>query len=91
MPVRPRITPIVAQQLIEHNVLDILEVISLTAEDYAVVIQQLSDHGISGGATYDALILQAAVKADVHRIITLNVDDFQRISPALADRVISPE
>ena len=91
LPVRPRITPIVAQQLIKHDVLDILEVISLSAEDYALVIEQLSDRGISGGATYDALILQAAVKAEADRIITLNEDDFRRISPAHADRVISPQ
>jgi predicted nucleic acid-binding protein len=63
LPVRTRITPSVAQQLIKHDVLDILQVIPLSAEDYALVVEQLSERGLSGGAAYDALILQSAVKA----------------------------
>ena len=90
LPVQPRITPNVAQELIKHNVLDILDIISLSAEDYAVVIDQLSALGISGGATYDALILRAAANANADQIVTLNEDDFRRVAPALPDKVTRP-
>jgi predicted nucleic acid-binding protein len=88
LPVQPRITPAVAQELIQHDVLDILEVVPLSAEDYARVIKQLSQCGIVGGATYDALILQAAVRAGADQIVTLNDSDFLRVAPDLADRIV---
>jgi predicted nucleic acid-binding protein len=46
--------------------------------------------GIVGGATYDALILYAALKADADQVITLNERDFRRVYPDIADRIISP-
>ncbi|MBI3912577.1 MAG: PIN domain-containing protein [Chloroflexi bacterium] len=39
LPVQPRISPVLAQELILHNVLDIFEAVSLSKEDYAQVIQ----------------------------------------------------
>lgn len=90
LPVQPRITPALAQELIRRNVLDILEVVALSAEDYARVIARLSECGIVGGATYDALILQAGVKAGVDQILTLNEGDFRRVAPDLADRIVGP-
>ena len=90
LPVRPRIVPAIAYELINHDVLDILEVVSLSAEDYIAVIKRLSELGISGGATYDALILQAAAKAGADQIVTLNESDFRRVAPDLADRIIGP-
>lgn len=90
LPVQPRITPAVAHELVKHNVLDILDVIPLSAEDYEVVIDQISVLGISGGATYDALIVQAAANAGADQIVTLNEGDFRRVAPTLAVRVVSP-
>ena len=63
---------------------------SLSKEDYIAVIDHLSESGIVGGVTYDALILHAALKADADRVLTLNVGDFQRIYSDLADRIVSP-
>ena len=63
---------------------------ALPSEDYAAVIDQLSDTGIIGGATYDALILHAAAKTDADQVVTLNTRDFQRVYPDLADRIVSP-
>ena len=90
LPAQPRISPSLASQLIKHNVLDVLEVVSLSSEDYTVVIEHLSNLGISGGATYDALILYATSKASVDHIVTLNEKDFRRVFPGLADRVVGP-
>lgn len=90
LPVQPRISSAVAHQLIEHNVLDMFQVVSLSDQDYATIIEHLSDLGIVGGATYDALILCAALKAEADQVITLNERDFRRVYPDIADRIISP-
>jgi predicted nucleic acid-binding protein len=90
LPVRPRIAPAIAQQLIQENVLDALEVVALTGEDYAAIIKRLSEIGIVGGATYDALILQASEKGNAERIVTLNEADFHRVAPHLASRIVAP-
>ena len=90
LPVSPRITPTLAYRLIQQNVTNLCTIISLTAEDYDAVLQHLAETGLSGGITYDALILYAAIKANVDRIVTLNEKDFQRIYPALRDKIISP-
>jgi predicted nucleic acid-binding protein len=57
LPVRPRLPPTVAHELVKHDVLDILGVVPLATEDYIAVIGRLSEAGVSGGVTYDALIL----------------------------------
>jgi len=90
LPVQPRISPTISKQLIRHNVLETCEVVSLSDEDYAAIIEHLSGASIIGGVTYDALILYAALKIDVDCIVTLNKKDFRRIYPNIADKVISP-
>jgi len=62
----------------------------LSDKDYAAVIDHLSGLGIVGGATYDALILHAALKADADQVVTLNEKDFRRVYPNLADKIVSP-
>jgi len=89
LPVQPRIPPAVAQQLI-NNILGRFKVVFLSDEDYIAVINHLSDLGIVGGATYDALILHAAVKANADRVVTLDEKDFLRVHSALADKIVSP-
>jgi predicted nucleic acid-binding protein len=90
LPVHPPISPAVARQLIRQNVLDDFEVVALSDSDYTAVIDHLSESGIAGGATYDALILRAASKAIVDQVITLNDKDFRRVYPDLADKIVSP-
>jgi predicted nucleic acid-binding protein len=90
LPIHPRISPAMAQRLIRQNVLESCEIVPLSEEDYVAVIDHLSESGIAGGATYDALILYAALRADADRVLTLNPRDFQRIRPDLADRIQTP-
>lgn len=90
LPLQPRIPPPVAQALIRRNVLTVFEVVSLSDADYAAVIDHLSDLGIVGGATYDALILYAALKANVDQVATLNEKDFRRVYPQFAGKIVSP-
>ena len=90
LPVRPRISPALAQRLIKHNVLNVFEAVFLSDKDYVAVIDNLSGLGIIGGATCDALILHAASKAGVDQIVTLNEKDFHRVGPDLAGKIVSP-
>jgi hypothetical protein len=76
---------------IEANILGVCEVVSLSDADYAGVISHLASLGVTGGPTYDALILHAATKVEVDRITTLNEGDFRRVYPAVADKVVAPE
>jgi len=90
-PAKPRrISPQEAQQLIQQNILDVFEVITLSEQDYISVINHLSESGIMGGVIYDALILKGAIKANVDGVITLNENDFKRVYPDFADKIISP-
>ena len=64
--------------------------VPLSVEDYAAIIEHLCVSGIVGGVTYDALILYAATKVGVDRVITLNEKDFRRVYPELAGQITSP-
>lgn len=90
LPVRPRISPSVVRQLIEQNVLENCEVVSLSEKDYADLIVHLASTGITGGMTYDALILHAATKVEVDRIITLNEKHFRKAHPTITDKLTAP-
>ncbi len=90
LPVQPRISPDEARQLIQRNIIQKLDVVPLTDQDYAQVIDVLAEIGIVGGATYDALILRAAAIAKVDLVVTLNEKDFRRVYPDLAEKVVSP-
>ncbi len=90
LPIQPRISPKVAKQLIQQDVLSVCEIVVLSDEDYKAVITHLAETGISGGVTYDALILHAALKARVDKVVTLNEKDFRRIYPELSEKIMSP-
>jgi len=90
LPMKPRISPAIAYDLIRRNVLDLCEVATLSAEDYSTLIKDLSEEGIVGGVTYDAVILYAAIKSKPDRVVTLNENDFRRIFPHLALPIVSP-
>jgi predicted nucleic acid-binding protein len=88
LPVQPRISPEEARRLIQHNVIQKFDVITLGSQDYTQVIDLLAEIGIIGGATYDALILRAAAIAKVDLVVTLNEKDFRRVYPELAEKIV---
>jgi predicted nucleic acid-binding protein len=90
LPVRPRIFPELAQRLITEN-LERFEVIPLTTEDYQMVLAQLVNLNLTGGGIYDALIAQAAVKAEVNTLLTLNPNHFTRLGEDIARLVQVPQ
>lgn len=90
LPVRPRIGPGLAWQLIHYNVESTARIVALSAADYGAVLRDMAHSGVTGGAIYDALIVQAAQKSGVERLLTFNANDFSRIWPSGAGIVTAP-
>jgi predicted nucleic acid-binding protein len=67
--------------LVRENVVTTATLVALSASDYRLVLQRMAELGLNGGVIYDALIAQAAQKARVERLLTLNLDDFKRVWP----------
>jgi predicted nucleic acid-binding protein len=81
LPARPRISPEAARRLLRENVQSVAKLVTLTAGDYARVVERLAEAGLGGGVVYDALIAQAAAKAGVDRFLTFDAEDFRRVWP----------
>ena len=79
LPLASRVTPDQARALVSESMAENLEVIELTREDYAEVLRQTAQLGLTSGAIYDALHARCAQKADVDQILTYNVADFERL------------
>lgn len=89
LPVRPSISPALAQRLIDEN-LHLFVAIPLTADDYQQAITCMVGLNLPGGGIFDALIAQAAIKAKVDILLTLNPNHFTRLGQDLAERVQVP-
>jgi predicted nucleic acid-binding protein len=85
-----KVQPLLAQTLINEN-LQAFEFIALTTEDYAAAIDLMVQHQLMGGGIFDALIAQAALKADSDLLLTLNPNHFSRLGDAVARRVQVPQ
>jgi predicted nucleic acid-binding protein len=88
LPVKPRISPLVAQRLIGNNLQEIARIVPLTIADYWTTIQRMTAMGLSGGTIYDALIAAVARRLSTDKLLTLNTDDFRRVWPE-GNQVIS--
>ncbi|MGB3545845.1 MAG: PIN domain-containing protein [Saprospiraceae bacterium] len=90
MPSKPRLSPQDVSLLIGHQ-LQYLEAVSLEPANYRAAIAQMSDLNLPGGGIFDALIAQAALKAGVDRLLTLNSKHFTRLSEAIARLLFVPK
>lgn len=91
LPRTPPIGPDEALRLIQENVTSQARVYSLSSDEYALLIEFLAKNGITGGAVYDAIIARVGELTGVDYLVTLNVADFQRVWPAGAARIVSPQ
>jgi len=89
LPLRPPIPPSTALQLIEEN-LEGFQTIALSAADYRSVLRRLEKLNLGGGAVYDTLIAQAALKAKADHLITLNPTHFRRLGQDVEAIVLVP-
>ena len=90
LPLSPKISSPLALHLIKENILNDFEIITYTKKDYIKLLENLSNSNITGGASYDGLILIAAEKLKIDKILTLNIDDFIRVSPQFVRIVQEP-
>ncbi|MBD2491522.1 PIN domain-containing protein [Aulosira sp. FACHB-615] len=89
LPVQPRISPQQAQSIVV-DILQYLEGVPLVVQDYQNAIAQMATLNLPGGAIFDALIAQAALKAQVDILLTLNPNHFTRLGSAIASIVQVP-
>ena len=68
----------------------LLEVVSLTEEEYIQTLRRVADLGLTGGVVYDALHMACARKQQAVQVYTLNTSDFKRVAPDLAGIVLEP-
>ena len=90
LPVKPIISPSIAQRLIQEN-LNNFTVIPLSNQDYQIVIEQMVNLKLTGGAIYDALIAQVAINISADEILTLNPKHFKRLGEIIATKVEVPQ
>lgn len=67
-----------------------LTIVALDAQEYFRTMEVSASSGLAGGAIYDAILGQCALKAKAEAIYTWNAKDFLRLSPDVASRVKSP-
>jgi predicted nucleic acid-binding protein len=79
LPLKPRVSPLTAWRLVHDNIETSAKIISLSPSDYKDTIKYMSELGLTGGIIYDALIVKAAQKSGVERLLTFNADDFIRL------------
>ncbi|MGL4608335.1 MAG: type II toxin-antitoxin system VapC family toxin [Trueperaceae bacterium] len=84
-----RISPLELQQVLEE-MLHSFEVIHLTSQDYQQCIQRIASLSFSGGAIFDALHAQTALKANVDTLLTFNKKHFVRLGNDIANLVKEP-
>ncbi len=87
LPPPHRLSPADAVALLSANFKE-AKLASLASRSVWPLLTRLSEKGIAGGATYDALILDAARGAGATALLTLNGRDFERFDGGI--EVIAP-
>lgn len=82
-----RLDPATAAEMVEANVAQRLNLVSLTPAEYSGALRAAAGLGARGGAIYDVLLLAAARKCRAERIHTRNVRHFAAFAPDLRDRL----
>ena len=90
LPVKPRISPLLAQRLIDNNLQAVASIVPLTIADYRNTIRRMAEMGLSGGSVYDALIATVGRRLSVDKLLTLNADDFRRVWPEGKQLITAP-
>jgi predicted nucleic acid-binding protein len=88
----PLARPLSPQQVHDAiaNNLKAFHPVDLESSDYLEVLKNVSQLNITGGGIYDAIIAQAALKANVDILLTLNSKHFTRLGENIAKLVRDP-
>ena len=90
IPLDPRIQPVEAERLLEHNLLTHFHLIEAEAAHYRAAIRRCAALTVVGGRFYDALLVECARKAEPDRIYTFHVRHFQELARDLEGRICAP-
>jgi predicted nucleic acid-binding protein len=80
---------LIAKEFLDDT-LQHFEIVELDASDYNAVIARVSSLNLVGGAMFDALIAQAALKAGADQLLTFNAKHFSRLGKDVAGIVVTP-
>ncbi len=72
------------------NIRERLSIVALNSEEYADALAASAARGIVGGAIYDALLAQCALKAKADAIYTWNVRHYALCGREVAGRLRTP-
>src|SRR6266567_7317281 len=85
LPVKPMIPPEQALLFVEE-VRERLTLVSLSAEEYFVAIQNAASRGFAGGRIYDSLLLACAAKCQAQAVYTWNLKHYHSLAPSRPPR-----
>lgn len=80
MPPPHRIGSKEALEILELSLRDRVTLVGLDEEEGWKLLQDLSQRSITGGTTYDGLILACARKGGARRLVTFNRSHFERVA-----------
>jgi predicted nucleic acid-binding protein len=83
LPLAKPLNPQQVHDAITNN-LEAFHPVDLESADYLEVLKNVSQLNIKGGGIYDAIIAQAALKANVDILLTLNSKHFTRLGEHIA-------
>jgi len=88
----PLAQPLNSQQVhdVIVNNLESFHPVDLESSDYLEIIQNVAKLNITGGGIYDAIIAQAALKANVDVLLTMNSKHFTRLGEHISRLVTDP-
>ncbi len=89
-PVVPRILPTEARVIIATNIQRHFQLVPVTLGMYERAMDICVGRGLGGGKVYDALLIECARHVHSERIYTFNLQDFRRLAPDLAERLVAP-
>lgn len=90
-PFAPRFSAAEVWQIFSDDILPVIELVTLTADDYREIVRQCAGLGFVSGRVHDLAHIRAAEKASCQRIYTFDVRGFQALAPHLNDRITAPQ
>lgn len=90
-PCVPALSGTTVEKIIDQNIQSHFEVVALRKKDYHQAIVRVRSLQLRSGAIYDALIYEAALKAEAKQLITWNLKHFEKlVLPGEKLLVVSP-
>ena len=89
LPLSQPLSPQQVHDMIVNN-LESFHSVNLENNDYLEIIRNVARLNITGGGIYDAIIAQAALKANVDTLLTVNAKHFTRLGENIAKLVRDP-